>query len=209
MDGVVSLRSLRIFAFCGDSFAVFRFILTAMAWRIHDWVRRGEVDNTQRGWVYGRLWLAGRREPLELDLRGDAWRDLAGCQLFFTRLRAVPTQGLAPGRALLAPMQTGVIGDFTASRKVKVPALPAAEFHERLRRHLPFPVRLANCLYLEWFSEANGRVVFESVDFALRISAPEWTMTPLEERRQRQANARELRRFLDRLCGPGEDEETG
>ncbi len=180
-----------------------------MAWRILEWVRRGEVDNRQPGVVHGRLWLAGRREPLELDLRGNAWRDLAGCQLFFTRLRAVPTEGHAPGRALLAPGQNGVIGDFTASRKVKVPTLPAAELHDRLRLHVPFPVRLANCLYLEWFSEANGRVVFESVDFVLRIGPPVWTMTVLEERRQRRANARELRRFMDRLLGAGEDEEAG
>jgi len=177
-----------------------------MAWRIHEWVRRGEVDNRQPGVVHGRLWLAGRREPLELDLRGNAWRDLAGCQLFFTRLRAVPTEGHAPGRALLAPGQNGVIGDFTASRKVKVPDLPAAEFHERLRLHLPFPVRMANSLYLEWFSEANGRVVFESVDFILRIGPPAWTMTVVEERRQRQANARELRRFLARAVELGEDD---
>lgn len=180
-----------------------------MAWRIHEWVRRGEVDNRQPGVVHGRLWLAGRREPLELDLRGNAWRDLAGCQLFFTRLRAVPTEGHAPGRALLAPGQNGVIGDFTASRKVKVPALPAAELHDRLRLHLPFPVRLANCLYLEWFSEANGRVVFESVDFALRIGPPVWTMTVADERRQRRENARQLRRFLGRLSGASEDEEAG
>ena len=178
-----------------------------MAWQIHDWVRRGEVDNRQPGVLRGRLWLAGRRDPLELDLHGNAWCDLAGCQLFFTRRRSVPTEGHAPGRALLAPAQNGVIGDFTASRKVKVPALPAPEFHERLRLHRPFPVRLANCLYLEWFSEANGRVVFESVDFALRIGPPAWTMTVAAERRQRQENARELRRFFDRLLAAGEEEE--
>ena len=27
------------------------------------------------------------------------------------------------------------------------------------------PEHMANCLYLEWFSEANGRVVIESTDY--------------------------------------------
>jgi hypothetical protein len=45
---------------------------------------------------------------------------------------------------------------------------------------------MANSLYLEWFSEANGRVVIESADYELNISAPEWRMTP-EEDEQRAA----------------------
>ena len=49
---------------------------------------------------------------------------------------------------------------------------------------------MANSLYLEWFSEANGRVVIESADYELTISAPEWRMTPEEdEERARQAAA--------------------
>ena len=30
-----------------------------MAWRIHDSVQRGEVDNRERGIVRGRIWLRG------------------------------------------------------------------------------------------------------------------------------------------------------
>jgi hypothetical protein len=52
-------------------------------------------------------------------------------------------------------------------------------------------------------------VVFESVDFILRIGPPAWTMTVVEERRQRQANARELRRFLARAVELGEDDPRG
>ncbi|MGP8020993.1 MAG: hypothetical protein ACLPRE_08420 [Limisphaerales bacterium] len=49
---------------------------------------------------------------------------------------------------------------------------------------------MANSLYLEWFSETNGRVVIESADYELTISAPEWRLTPEEnEERARQAAA--------------------
>ena len=43
---------------------------------------------------------------------------------------------------------------------------------------------MANSLYLEWFSEANGRVVIESADFELEISAPEWRLTAAEEKQR-------------------------
>jgi hypothetical protein len=35
-----------------------------MAWRIEQSVVRGEIDNRVRGRVTGRLWLAGRPEPV-------------------------------------------------------------------------------------------------------------------------------------------------
>ena len=42
-----------------------------MSWRFHEHILRGELDNTVRGRVTGRIWLAGVAEPLALDLRGD------------------------------------------------------------------------------------------------------------------------------------------
>ena len=48
-----------------------------MAWRFHEHLLRGELDNTVRGRVTGRLWLAGITEPMTLDLRGDCAPDLA------------------------------------------------------------------------------------------------------------------------------------
>ena len=50
-----------------------------MAWRFHEHILRGELDNTGRGRVTGRLWLAGLAGPMTLDLRGDCAPDLAGC----------------------------------------------------------------------------------------------------------------------------------
>jgi len=46
------------------------------------------------------------------------------------------------------------------------------------------PERIANALYLEWFSEGNGRVVIESADYQLTISPPQWRLTPAEEKQR-------------------------
>src|SRR5512139_2160045 len=88
-----------------------------MAFRIHDSVVRGEIDNRVKGIVRGRIWLEGRAEPVVLELKGNAWPDLAGCLLTFTN----PQTRIAP-RDLddLHPIQCGSIGDLTASRKVRV-----------------------------------------------------------------------------------------
>ena len=87
-----------------------------MALRLDNAVIRGEIDNTSRGNVRGRLWLVGREEPVVLDLRGDAWRDVAG-----TRLSFVNTHPEAQSAAdALQPRQKGFVGDITASRKVRV-----------------------------------------------------------------------------------------
>ena len=43
-----------------------------MAWRIHDNVIRGEIDNRELGKVRGKLWLKGQEAPLVLDLQGNA-----------------------------------------------------------------------------------------------------------------------------------------
>ena len=96
-----------------------------MAFRIHDSVVRGEIDNRVRGIVRGSLWLEGCLQPVVLELRGNAQPDLAGCLLTFTNpLERVSHAGLDS----LHPVQRGSIGDLTASRKVRVPAVPLAEF---------------------------------------------------------------------------------
>ena len=156
-----------------------------MAWRIHDSVLRGEIDNRQRGRVRGRIWLHGLEEPVVLELAGNACPDLAGCLLTFRN--PGETVPLRPdGRMEL--LQRGTIGDLTASRKVRVFDIPFEEAYERLKQHLPVPEHMANCLHLEWFSEFNGRVVIESADYQLTISSPDWRLTTEEEqRRQREA----------------------
>lgn len=166
-----------------------------MAWRIEEQVIRGELDNRVRGRVTGRIWLAGRERPLELALAGNPWRDLAG-----RRIEFVNPSAQAGDLSGLADAQHGVIGDCTASRKAKVPDVNAEELSALLQAHQPFPWHWANCVYLEWFSDANGRVVIESGHYQVTVSLEAaWTMSAAEEQRQRDANAAALLRFMDRL----------
>ncbi len=166
-----------------------------MAWRISEHVMRGEIDNRTRGRVTGRIWFAGRAEPVELHLAGNAWRDLAGRRLVF--VNPAPKPDLDGN---FAARQHGTTGDITASRKVKVPEIPLDQIGEYYAARKPWPWHWGNCLYLEWFSRANGRVVIESASYQLAILPdPAWDMTPDEEAIQRQTNAAALTAFMERI----------
>lgn len=149
-----------------------------MAWRIHDSVIRGEIDNRVKGIVRGKLWLDGLPKPVTLELAGNACADLAGCLLKFKNpQKPFPLRK----RPKFDPLQRGRIGHLSASQKVRVFTIPDEEAFEMMDRGEKPPERVANALYLEWFSEGNGRVVIESADFALRISPPEWRLSAEEE----------------------------
>ena len=165
-----------------------------MAYRIHNSIIKGEIDNTRRGVVTGRIWLTNRAEPIELELAGNCWCDLAGRRCTFvnpaTDLEASPE---------LATRQTGEVGDMTASRKVLILDVPIQAFREHIRMGMDVPEHTENCLYFEWYSDTNGRVVIESPAYELNVSLPEWEMTEKEQQRQCELNAEAMRRFLDRL----------
>ncbi len=118
-----------------------------MAWRIHDQVIRAEIDNRLLGRVTGSVWLAGRVQPLRLELTGNAGPDMAGCVLTVENPCPVPDplEGLATE-------QRGVCGDMTASRKVKVPTVSLTKWLESHPSE-PFPFVWGNQVYLEWYSE--------------------------------------------------------
>src|SRR5436309_855111 len=177
-----------------------------MAFRIHESVVRGEIDNRVKGIVRGKIWLENRAEPVTLELRGNAHRDLAGCLLTFTN----PLKRLVhPHLDALNTIQRGVAGDITAARKVRVFDLPLEQASELLRRKQNPPEHLANSLYLEWFSEANGRVVIESADYNLTISAPEWRMTPEEDAERARQAAAGMDDFMRKLTEAIEQQERG
>ena len=177
-----------------------------MAFRIQDNVVRGEIDNRVKGIVRGKIWLKGCEQPLELELKGNAHLDLAGCVLTFTNpQKAVP---LAHAEHL-NPWQRGGSGDLTASRKVRVPAVPLEEFLNWPKDQGRPPTRWANCLYLEWFSDANGRVVVESADYELKISEPEWRLTPEEEAERARQAAAGMAEFMRRLTEAVESQRRG
>jgi hypothetical protein len=166
-----------------------------MAWRIDEHVVRGEIDNRMRGRVRGRIWFAGRDEPVELKLEGNCWRDLAGRRLEFTN--PAPKPGAL---ASLAQLQDGVVGDITASRKVKVLEFPLDQLHLYYKTGREMPWHWGNSLYLEWFSARNGRVVIESASFELKIGGDAaWEMTEEQEIEQRKANGAAMTGFMDRL----------
>jgi hypothetical protein len=168
-------------------------LITIMAWRIEENIIRGEIDNRTAGRVYGKVWLAGRNDPLVLELTGNCHKDLAGCRLTFTNPAPKPDT-----RITLAVNQRGAVGDMTAARKVRV----IEDFdYLAMKRGKKFPEHLANCLYLEWFSEANGRVVIESTAYEISVGEPVWRLAPDEEIRQHEANADAMRSFMERAAG--------
>jgi hypothetical protein len=168
--------------------------VSSMAFRIHESVIRGEIDNTQRGVVTGKIWVVGQDKPMELKLAGDCWRDLAG-----RRLKFINPAPLDDRECDLSHKQTGEVGDITASRKVRVPDLPVEKWYMRKKQGLDTPEHWGNALYLEWYSDINGRVVIETVDYKLEVSLPEWEMTEDDERRQREINGETITRFINRL----------
>lgn len=154
---------------------------TDVSWPLGRSVVKGEIDNTDRQNIKGRIWLKGRDEPLELDLRGNCMRDIAGCKLVFTNSQPVAGDDLE-----LASLQTGVAGEMTASRKIHYYAGPDAD---------ALSEKIGNCIFLEWFSDVNGRVVLEGPDFEVRILKSNWFMSPEDERRQIETVADSLARW--------------
>ena len=106
-------------------------------------------------------------------------------------------------------MQRGSIGDLTASRKVRVFDVPLTDALDMIHRKEKPPEHMANCLYLEWFSEANGRVVIESADYELTISAPEWRLTPEEDAQRAQQAAAGMADFMGKLTEAIEQQQRG
>jgi hypothetical protein len=97
------------------------------------------------------------------------------------------------------PVQKGAAGDMTASRKVRVFDIPFEEAYARLKKKLPVPEHLANSLYLEWFSQNNGRVVVESSDCKVTISQPSWRLTPEDEQKRQSQAADGFDSFMRQL----------
>jgi len=111
-----------------------------MAWRPHDNLVEGELDNTVPGKVTGWLKFVGMKKPVKLNLAGDFHRDIRGAKIRLCNPN--PTQDGDRAKYLegFSLTQTGEVGDMTAG-------LPPQDY--------------VNYPYFEWYSEANGRVVLE------------------------------------------------
>lgn len=81
-----------------------------MAWRIDEQVTHGEIDNRRKCYLTGRIWFTGREEPVELELTGNPWADLAGHTLRFRNPN--PKPGLTDFMNRLGAMMAEADEDF-------------------------------------------------------------------------------------------------
>jgi hypothetical protein len=158
-----------------------------MAWRFHEHILRGELDNTVRGRVTGRIWLAGIAGPMTLDLRGDCAPDLAGCAFTFENPNPVPFTDVSSHLD-----QRGWVGDITASQILKVFDVPIEEALALIHSGREAPSHLAKALYLEWHSTMNGGITLQTAKFKITVSAAAWTFAPGEYEASREASGREF-----------------
>lgn len=177
-----------------------------MAWRIADYVERGEIDNREKGRVSGQLWLNGIEEPIILELTGNPYRDLAGQRLQFHNPAPKP---MPEHLRDFAREQTGVVGDITAARRVKILDIPDDQLEHYYTNKIPMPYHWGNCLYLEWHSVRNGRVVIEATDYELKVE-PEasWHMSEAEEAEQLEANGRAMVNFMEQMLEAAHNPES-
>ena len=148
----------------------------------------GYLSNELPNLVTGLIHLAGHKQPLRIELRGNFMRDIAGSRIEF--INAVP--GADPGvHDQLAALQTGTAGEMTASRRIThmlrrnaPPDSPALEHSAK---------GLKNLLFLEWFNDQQQRLMIQAWHWTLRVTAPRWVVLPEMEKLQRRA-VRDLRR---------------
>jgi len=161
-------------------------------------VIRGEIDNTVRGCVTGKLWLLGREQPMTLDLDGDARPDLAGCKLTFENVNPIPQPQYDEG---LSMIQTSSVGDITASQKLKKLLVPEEVWMQAMKekRFHEMPWVLSNSLYLEWFSNSNGRIVIQTTDYVLTVSERQWEPDADEQAAQAAINEENMRAYMEEL----------
>ena len=133
-----------------------------MSLYLGDSVICGEIDNTRRNRVTGRLLLRGLNPPLQLTLTGNCASDLAGRFVRF----AASSSGLREEFDLpwFSTSQVGPTECFTAARRARIVPPDASEFFARTGSDAPEPEDAwRRCLHLAWFGQ-NGRVVVELID---------------------------------------------
>ena len=84
-----------------------------MAWRPHEQLVEGELDNTVPGKVTGRIRFVGIKEIVKLDLVGDFHRDIRGTTVRLSGC-ARDDEEARQFMESFSPVQTGEVGDMTA-----------------------------------------------------------------------------------------------
>ena len=142
-----------------------------MAFRIGEYVLRGELRNTRRNSVYGWIEFAPDY-GIHIELTGNFSGALQGKHVKFTTPLAesnmpVDINALPDEIDDLADRHIGVVGEMSLKR-LQVPNVPVAEFSSMSPEEQAHATSERDCLYLEWFSQ-NGRMVAEIISPKIEI----------------------------------------
>jgi hypothetical protein len=175
-----------------------------MAWRPERIVQRGELDNTQLGWTLGWLELHGLADRLELKLAGNCHPDLAGWKFRIHRVLPELEKDYdgddPPDYSGIKLDQSGHVGDIRADQMIKHFDIPMDELVRRLHAGEQVPFTWRKCLYLEWFSNRNGRIVIQSTRLEVeRLGERAFELTEKAWIEQHRQNEQEMNYFMMQL----------
>lgn len=177
-----------------------------MAWRPTRFVTAGELDNTTFGWTTGWLELQGFAEPLRFKWLGNCWPDLAGWRFRIHRTEPEPGPEAEDDEqtkdfSYISLDQSGHVGDITADQLLKHFEMSPMEVARQLQEGQRPPFTWRKSLYLEWFSNANGRVVIQSTCLAVeRIGQRAFELSEQQWREQAAQNEEQIEYFLTQLA---------
>jgi len=140
-----------------------------MAWRPTRYLIEGFLDNSKHGKVTGWMGFVGVNGRVKFDLRGDFHRDIRGAKIYFwgNARDGKPDEKAEIFMKGFSNEQIGETGDMTAG-------FAPCDY-------------VANRCYLEWFSEANGRVVIELPQdnvIVIGTPIPAWKTEPICRKEQ-------------------------
>ncbi|MEO1856395.1 MAG: hypothetical protein ABGY95_03385 [Rubritalea sp.] len=172
-----------------------------MAFHIDKAIVKGWIDNTTPGITRGGLEIKGMERPVKILLRGNCWRDLAGTRIDFTNPKPELQEELIEH---FHTLQRGVIGDMTASKKVKIPLVTPEEIEEFGLEDKDISFGWKNALSLEWYSLVNGRVMLETTGYDVQISNHQWELDEAGEKKQKKDNAMAMEHFMELMLTASE-----
>jgi hypothetical protein len=156
-----------------------------MAWRPSVCLIEGELDNTTPGKVTGWMQFVGMENKVTFDLKGDFHRDIRGAKI---RLRGDGQEKYPDQPNYMngfSEQQTGDVGDITTGQ-------PPSDY-------------ALGWVYVEWYSEENGRVVIELEPDQVEVIGqpiPACESDPVSREQQAQNMAKFLVDLSDELNVP-------
>lgn len=183
-----------------------------MAWRIDQFVSAGELDNTQLGWTVGRLELSGVSQRLDLKLSGNCNPDLAGWKFRIKRVGPELENDYQgedlPKHNTISSDQSGNVGSITADQLVKHFDISVPQLIQQTNNGETPPFTWRKCLYMEWYSNKNGRIVVESTLLEVeRLGERAFTLTDEQCREQQLQSEQEFGYFLNQVGDALEQQE--